>query len=67
MKKFEEIKNEIVQQLDSADYNYEGDLSDIGNEIGLVIGKHISKDLGYDADDFIRGLKHGISLIDGTH
>lgn len=67
MKKFEEIKNEIVEQLNSADYNYEGDLSDLGNEIGLVIGKHISGKLGYDADAFIHGLKHGISLIDGTH
>jgi len=42
------------------------DISDIGNEIGIAVGKHIVK-LGLDKEDFIHGIKHGISLEDGTH
>ncbi len=45
-----------------------GDLSDLGNNIGLNIGHYInSEKLGYEKDDFISGLEHGISIIDGTH
>ena len=47
---------------------FNGDLSDLGNNIGLNIGHYInSEKLGYEKDDFISGLKHGISIIDGTH
>jgi hypothetical protein len=44
-----------------------GDLSDIGNEIGIILGKYISKEMGFEKEDLIAGIKHGISLIDGTH
>jgi hypothetical protein len=44
-----------------------GDLSDIGNEIGLVLGKYVSKEMGFEKEDLIAGINHGISLIDGTH
>jgi hypothetical protein len=63
MENFNEIKKEIKKQLDSA--NYAGDLSDIGNEIGIVIAKYFDKE--NTVEDFIHGLKHGISLTDGTH
>jgi hypothetical protein len=63
MKKFPDIKEEIKAQLDKV--NYDGDLSDLGNEIGIVIGKHLDKD--NTIEDFIRGLRHGKSLTDGTH
>lgn len=64
--KFNYIKSEISEKMNNI--YYDGDLSDIGNEIGLIIGKYIEKDkLGYELEDFIAGLKHGISLIDGTH
>lgn len=43
------------------------DLSDFGNIIGFAIGEHIDSDLGYELESFISGLKHGISLRDGTH
>ena len=47
--------------------NYIGDLSDMGNEIGYTLGK-IYPDINEDdLNDFIIGLKHGISLTDGTH
>jgi len=66
MKKFQKVKRDIIVQLNKADYK--GDLSDIGNEIGIVIGKYIKKKkLGYEKRSFIDGVNHGISLIDETH
>lgn len=44
-----------------------GDLSDVGNEIGIILGKYISEEMGFEKQDLIAGIKHGISLIDGTH
>jgi hypothetical protein len=63
MENFVKIKEEIKTQLDKADYA--GDLSDIGNEIGIVIAKFFDEE--NTVNDFISGLKHGISLTDGTH
>ena len=59
MKIIDEIKQDIIAAL------YDGhisDLSDIGNEIGIVIGKYSD-----DVEDFISGVKHGVSLSNGTH
>ena len=63
MEKFDEIVIDIVLQLTGIKYS--GDLSDIGNEIGIAIGKHLDKN--NTVEDIISGLRHGISLIDGTH
>jgi hypothetical protein len=63
MEDFVKIKEEIKAQLDKA--NYAGDLSDVGNEIGIVIAKFFDEE--NTVNDFISGLKHGISLTDGTH
>ena len=66
MTKFEQVKKKIIDQLNNVEYD--GDLGDIGNEIGIAIGEFVSKDeLGYETEDLIHGIKHGISLIDGTH
>lgn len=47
---------------------FNGDLSDLGNDIGLNIGDYINDDkLGYEKDDLISGINHGISIIDGSH
>ncbi len=47
---------------------FNGDLSDLGNDIGLNIGDYINTEyLGYEKDDFISGFKHGVSIIDGSH
>jgi hypothetical protein len=44
---------------------YEGGIDDIGNEIGIVVAKYFN---GFDDSfAFISGIKHGISLTDGTH
>ena len=63
MGKFENIKIEIKTQLDLA--NYKGDISDIGNEVGIAIANYLDKD--NTIEDFISGLRHGVSLVDGTH
>ena len=63
--------NKLIEELsEEIDTNFDDrcDLSDIGNSIGIVIGKYINdKDMGFDLDSFIFGVKHGVSLIDGTH
>lgn len=57
---------EIINELKSLDY-LKGDLSDLGNDIGFVVGKYLSKDSGFDKDSFLQGIKHGLSISDGTH
>jgi len=40
-----------------------GDLSDIGNNIGIAIGRHIDDKLpGFDKDSFLHGINHGIDI-----
>ena len=46
---------------------YEGDLSDFGNEIGYTVGKKYKDMTEVEIEDFITGIKHGISLTNGTH
>lgn len=65
MNKFEIIKNDIIQSL--FDIKYDGNLTDIGNEIGIIISKYFNNDLGYEKEDFLRGLKHGFSITNKTH
>jgi hypothetical protein len=64
MDNFTYILNRIKTQLDNVNYD-NGDISDIGNEIGVAIGEHLSTE--EELNDFISGLKHGISLKNGTH
>lgn len=62
----EKFKAEINGQLSKSTRTT--DLSDLGNEIGIIVGKYLSDDkMGFKKEDFISGIKHGISLIDGTH
>jgi hypothetical protein len=63
MEKFDKIKEDITDQLNQV--KYAGDLSDIGNEVGIAIAKYIDRD--NTIEDFIHGLRHGVSLVDGTH
>ena len=67
MDNFTHILNRIKTQLESVSYD-NGDVSDVGNEIGIIITKYFDdKDFGWDKNGFIDGLNHGISLTDGTH
>ena len=67
MDKFKTAYLDIIDSLNNIKYD-NGDASDIGNEIGIVIAKYFSdEDFGWDKDGFLSGIKHGISLTDGTH
>lgn len=67
MSDFKTICEEISEKLGNLPYE-NGDASDIGNEIGIVLGKYLKKDkFGFEKEDFIAGLNHGVSLSDGTH
>ena len=67
MNKFKTAYLDIIDSLNNIKYD-NGDASDIGNEIGIVIAKYFSdEDFGWDKDGFLSGIKHGISLTDGTH
>jgi len=47
--------------------NISADMSDLGNEIGVAVAKHFSGEMGFDKESFLSGIRHGISLVDGTH
>jgi hypothetical protein len=67
MTDFTNACTELSQRLSNLPYD-NGDASDIGNEIGIILGKYLSNDsLGWEKDDFISGLNHGISIANGTH
>ena len=55
------ISNEIKN------ININGDLNELGNLIGQIVGKYFSDDLGFEEDDFISGIEHGISVSNDTH
>jgi hypothetical protein len=65
MKPLDEIKKELVDFIN--ENNIDVDFTDLGNTIGIIIGKYINVKMGFDKDSFIQGVKHGISLSDGTH
>jgi len=64
------ILDDLIKHLESikntSPINH-GDLSDLGNEIGIVIGQYTNEKMGYEKDDFVSGIRHGISISDGTH
>jgi len=67
MESIRHITDELASTLSEVPYS-KGDLSDIGNEIGIVIAKYFNKNkMGFELEDFTNGLKHGISITDGTH
>jgi hypothetical protein len=46
---------------------YYGDVSDLGNEIGYVVGNVLKDMTETEMNDFVHGIRHGISLTNGTH
>lgn len=63
MDNFDKLKDDLITAL--SDIKYKGDISDIGNEIGIVTAKYFDSD--NTREDFEHGINHGISLTDGTH
>jgi hypothetical protein len=64
MDNFAYVIYRIKTQLEKVNYD-NGDMSDVGNEIGIALGQYLSTE--EELNDFIAGLKHGISLTNGTH
>lgn len=63
---FQEILKLITLKLNNVSYN-NGDISDIGNEVGLAIGSILENMTEEEINDFISGFRHGVSLTNGTH
>ena len=63
-----EIKNNLETFFrNSIKNSVNFDLGDIGNEVGFAVAKHFSGEMGFDKESFMSGIRHGISLVDGTH
>ncbi len=54
-------------RVNSIIMTYTGDLSDCGNEIGIIVGEKYKNMTEDETSHFISGIKHGISLTNGTH
>lgn len=64
---FRNVCLEISERLSNLPYD-NGDISDIGNEIGIILGKYTSEEsFGWEQSSFASGLNHGISIANGTH
>jgi 2-keto-4-pentenoate hydratase/2-oxohepta-3-ene-1,7-dioic acid hydratase in catechol pathway len=63
---FKETIKHISKQLDKVPYD-NGDISDIGNEIGFSLGSKIENMSEEQIEDFITGFRHGVSLTNNTH
>jgi hypothetical protein len=64
--KFREVFEEMCQTFNEIEY-MNGDISDVGNEIGYALGKVLTDLQEDEIKTFIVGLRHGISLTNGTH
>ena len=63
---FDSVVESVIFELRSR-VKYDGDISDLGNEIGFAVGKSLPMITEDELHDFISGIKHGISLTNGTH
>lgn len=66
MNKFKKVCFEISERLYNLPYD-NADLSDVGNEIGIIISKYFNDDHSWDKESFISGLNHGISITEDPH
>lgn len=64
MDNFQHILKQISESLSKVSYD-NGDLSDVGNEVGIAIGNYVTTEKEFK--DFVTGLRHGISLTNGEH
>lgn len=63
---FQKILRHISSELSNIPYD-NGDISDLGNEVGIAIGTILSDISEEEINDFVIGVRHGISLMNGTH
>ena len=64
MENFQHILKQISESLSKVSYE-NGDLSDVGNEVGIAIGNYVTTEKEFK--DFVTGLRHGISLTNEEH
>ena len=63
---FKKTLTKLSVELPKVKYN-NGDLSDIGNEVGFQLGSILKDMTKKEIRDFIFGFRHGVSLTNGTH
>jgi hypothetical protein len=63
---FKDVLIKLSGVLPDVEY-VNGDISDIGNEIGFKLGNILSNLTEEEIKVFIIGFKHGVSLTNGTH
>jgi hypothetical protein len=61
-----EIGKTVIERSVEIKYKY-ADISDLGNELGVIVGNFIKDMTESQTKDFIHGIRHGISLTNGTH
>jgi hypothetical protein len=59
------IANTLKEAVNRMEYI--GDISDLGNEIGITVGNAYENMTEENINDFISGFRHGVSLTNGTH
>ena len=59
------IANTLKESVNRMEYI--GDISDLGNEIGITVGNAYENTTEENINDFIFGFRHGVSLTNGTH
>lgn len=59
------IANSLKESVNRMEYV--GDISDLGNEIGITVGHTFKNMTEQEINDFIMGFRHGVSLTNGTH
>ena len=59
------IANTLKEAVNRMEYI--GDISDLGNEIGITVGNAYENMTEENINDFIFGFRHGVSLTNGTH
>lgn len=64
--KFQKTIWRVSEHLQNVSYK-NGDISDLGNEIGISVGKVIENMTENEISVLISGIRHGISLTNGTH
>ena len=63
---FRETINELSTDLLTVEYD-NGDITDIGNEVGYNLGNILRDMTEEEIELFIIGFRHGVSLTNGTH
>jgi hypothetical protein len=63
---FKETCDKISEHLSNLNYD-NGDISDVGNEIGFSLGSILNDMNDEEIRSFISGFRHGVSLTNGTH